>query len=390
MASGAKCFILNRESDWKDKSIIKNFKFSDDKFISYNSKMESSIYISKAFDSTQDDTVWHRLRLFADASPGVAFKILAYAADDAEVLVPMPGNKGQTKVDLNEYISDPTIDINRKVDVFEYIGASIFENCLDVLLYSLKGRYLWLCFEVFNNTNESLKIDSMKIEFPQISFVEYLPEIYKEGQEKDCFFQRFIGIFQSIYTDLEDKIDFTPLSFDVDRTSREFLNWIGDWLSVQYADIWGEKKLRKIIKEAVKIYKLKGTKKSISKIVQEYAGVDPIIVEQFDVKNNMYYDNNKEVIENLFGDNGYTFTVMLPQSYIEDSENYVELLKLINKVKPVDSICNLVALSDQIYLNNHCYMGINSFITTSEALVLNTNRPDTNNLMIINSAAENN
>ena len=352
--------------------------------------MESSIYISKAFDSTQKETVWHRLRLFAESSPGVAFKLLVYAADDAEVLVPMPGNKGQTRVDLNEYIADSTIDINRKVDVFEYIGSSIFENCTDVLLYSLKGQYLWVCLEVFNNTDESLKIDSMKIEFPQISFVDYLPEIYKEGQEKDCFFQRFMGIFQSIYTDLEDKIDFTPLRFDVDRTSREFLDWIGDWLSVRYADIWGEKKLRKIIKEAVKIYKLKGTKKSISKIVQEYAGVDPIIVEQFDVKNNMYYDNNKEVIENLFGDNGYTFTVMLPQSYIEDSENYVELLKLINKVKPVDSICNLVALSDQIYLNNHCYMGINSFITTNEALVLNTNRPDTNNLMIINSAMENN
>ena len=215
--------------------------------------MESSIYISKAFDSTQKETVWHRLRLFAESSPGVAFKLLVYAADDAEVLVPMPGNKGQTRVDLNEYIADSTIDINRKVDVFEYIGSSIFENCTDVLLYSLKGQYLWVCLEVFNNTDESLKIDSMKIEFPQISFVDYLPEIYKEGQEKDCFFQRFMGIFQSIYTDLEDKIDFTPLRFDVDRTSREFLDWIGDWLSVRYADIWGEKKLRKIIKESVKI-----------------------------------------------------------------------------------------------------------------------------------------
>ena len=45
----------------------------------------------------------------------------------------------------------------------------------------------------------------------------------------------------------------------------------------------------------------------------------------------------------------------------KDTENYIELLRVINNAKPVDSICNLVILTDQIYLDNHCYIGINSF-----------------------------
>ena len=214
--------------------------------------------------------------------------------------------------------------------------------------------------------------------------MDYLPEYYRKNSERNSFLERFIGIFQSIYVDLEDEIDYTPTRFDVDLTNKDFLSWICEWLSVKDAAIWGEKRLRKLVKEAIKIYKMKGTKRAIAKIVQEYVGIEPIIVEQFDVKNNMYYDIQKDIVENLFGDNGYIFTVMIPEAYVKDNESYVELLRVINGVKPVDSICNLVVLSDQIYFGHHCYMGINSFITRNEELVLDKTQKDVNNLIISN------
>ncbi len=181
--------------------------------------------------------------------------------------------------------------------------------------------------------------------------------------------------------DLEDKIDNTPLKYDVDYTTKDFLSWIGDWLSLKNTSVWSEEKLRKLVKEAVRIYKMKGTKRAVAKMVKEYLGVEPVIVEQFDVKENMYYHKQKEVVEKLFGDNGYVFTVMVPQAYIKDTEEYVELLRVINEVKPVDSICNLIVLNDQIYLDHHCYIGINSFITNTEDFVINK-RQDVNNLVV--------
>ena len=96
----------------------------------------------------------------------------------------------------------------------------------------------------------------------------------------------------------------------------------------------------------------------------------------------MYYDNQKEVVENLFGDNGYVFTVMLSESQVRDDESYVELLKVISSVKPIDSICNLVILGDRIYLDHHCYMGMNSFISKNKDLTLDGEVRDTNNLVI--------
>ena len=238
--------------------------------------------------------------------------------------------------------------------------------------------------EFINYEENQLRINSIKIELPQVTFMDYLPEYYRKNSERNSFLERFIGIFQSIYVDLEDEIDYTPTRFDVDLTNKDFLSWICEWLSVKDAAIWGEKRLRKLVKEAIKIYKMKGTKRAIAKIVQEYVGIEPIIVEQFDVKNNMYYDIQKDIVENLFGDNGYIFTVMIPEAYVKDNESYVELLRVINGVKPVDSICNLVVLSDQIYLGHHCYMGINSFITRNEELVLDKTQKDVNNLIISN------
>ena len=382
MASGAKWFILNRKSDWRRSGIIKNIRFKDDAAISDIGNGENEVYISGAFDSQEDGTVWHRFRADIEYPHTANYKIKFYASDTTDIYIPMPGKKGPTKVDINELIKDPNIDISRKVDTFDYIGAKICENAHDVLLYDLVGRYLWVCIELVDYEEKPIKINSIKIEFPQVSFLNYLPEVYSAGQDRDSFFARFLGIFQSLYVDLEDEMDYTASKFDTEITTRDFLAWIADWLSVENISVWGEEKLRKLIKKCIKIYKMKGTKRAIARIVEEYTGVEPIIVEQFDVKGNMYYDKQKEVVENLFGDNGYVFTVMLPESQVKDDASYVELLRVINSVKPIDSRCNLVVLGDRIYLDHHCYMGMNSFISKNEDLSLSTNIREVNNLVI--------
>ena len=382
MASGAKCFILNRKSDWKYESNLKNLEFESDRLVFKSAGGENGVYISGAFDSLQRETIWHRLRIDVNLPSSASYKLKIYSSDTSEIIVPSLEDGKNKSIDLNDYLSNSSFDISRKIDIFDYIGAKTYENSTDILLYDFKGRYLWLCLEIISYDKNPVVINSLKLEFPQVTFLDYLPEIYRKEAAPNSFLARFLGIFQSLYVDLEDEIDFIPLKFDADRTTKDFLNWIAAWLSIKNAELWGEKRLRKLIKDSVKIYKMKGTKKAVSKIVQEYIGVEPIIVEQFDVRKNMYYHKQKEVVENLFGNNGYVFTVMLPEAHVKDAENYIELLKVINSVKPIDSICNLVVLSDQIYLDHHCYMGINSFITANQRLVLDKKRRDVSNLII--------
>lgn len=387
MASGAKSFVINRESDWKYESVLSNLSFFNDILLSKKNG-ENGVYISGAFDSGQAETVWHRLRIDMEIPGGAIVNVRVYASDSADVIVPSPVGEGKLKTDINKYVRDKSIDINRKIDMLDYIGSKKYVNLDDLLMFGFKGRYLWLCLEIINYEKQRVKIRSVKIEFPRVSFVDYLPEIYRENEKDDSFLARYLGIFQSVYIDLEDRIDNTPVHFDAEKTSKDFLNWMADWLSVKNASIWGEKKLRTLIKESVSIYKMKGTKASISKIVKEYTGIEPIIVEQFDVKNNEYYQKQKKQVENLFGNNGYVFTVILSDKYIDDTEDYVELLKVIGSVAPIDSICNLVVLNDKIYLGHHCYMGINSYIAQNKELIIGENSKDITTLMLVDSNTE--
>lgn len=382
MASGARYFIVNRENDWKDGSIIKDLEFEDDNIVFKPKTGDNGVYISAPFDSMERGTVWHRLRMNLDIPSSAICRLRAYASDTPEISIYSVETGNTDRVDFNEYLADDSTNISSKIDMFDYLGAKAFDNPSDILLSSLKGRYLWICIEIISYEKEKVSISSMKIEFPQISFVDYLPEVYRQGEKEDSFLSRFISIFQSMYVDLEDTIDFIPVKFDPERTTKEFLSWMAEWLSVKDASVWGEKRLRHLLKESVKIYKMKGTRRAVAKIVQEYLGIEPIIVEQFDIKDNMYYEGQKETVEKLFGDNGYVFTVMIPETYVKDTETYVEIMRIINSVKPIDSICNLVILNDQIHLGQHCYIGINSFITKNQELVLDTKQKDVNNLMI--------
>ena len=157
---------------------------------------------------------------------------------------------------------------------------------------------------------------------------------------------------------------------------------MAEWFSIKDAAIWGEKKLRMILRDSVKIYKMKGTKRAISKIVEAYTGIEPIIVEKFDIKENQYYQKHKSLMDELYGDNGFVFTVIISDKYVKSSEEYIELLRVINSVKPIDSICNLVVLNEKIYLDHHCYMGMNSYIAQNQNLVIGEGQQDLNTLMI--------
>ena len=53
-------------------------------------------------------------------------------------------------------------------------------------------------------------------------------------------------------------------------------------------------------------------------------------------------------------------------------------------MKPIDSICNLVILNNEIYLDHHCYLGINTYAAKSENIVLdNDSGPDGSGSMFL-------
>ena len=386
MASETKYFVLNRCSDWKEKSFYENLDFIDDMMVSQSNAVQNGVYISSAFDGEEIEINWHRLRLEMDIPENSQVRLKAYASDSLTVTMPAGFSMAGESCELDEYLLDPDIDTKEKLMLFDVLGAKLFENPKDACLYSLKGRYLWISIELINYEDAKTFIKKLKIEFPRISFVEFLPQIYRGGPNKDFFLSRFIAMFQSVYLDMEENIRDIPRLFNPDTVDAEFLNWLAEWFSIDYAYIWGDDKLREFLKSATYIYKMKGTKESISKIIDIYMGVKPIIIEKFTVSESEHYQTNKEMMDNLFGTNRYTFSVIIKSDKAVDAETYGELIRIINLCKPIDAICNLVILNSEIYLDHHSYLGINSYTTKNQGIILDEDSNGTESTILVNNS----
>lgn len=384
MSSAIKYFILNRPSDWEDKGIIDNLLFKGESLASDNRNGNNGVYITTSFDSFQDENIWHRLRLEYKIPQNALLRLKIYASDSLYTLVPGKTQFGDPEISMDEYLMDTEVKIDEKIKLFEYLGAKEFTNPNDLVLFEFKGRYLWICMEVINYNEDITEISKLKLEISGTSLADYLPQIYR-GIDRTSFLHRFLFIFQSLYADLNDEIDDLPRLFAPDRVDEEFLNWVVKWFSIKDTYIWGEEKLRLLLKNIIELYKIKGTKESIKKIVELYLGITPLIVERFEVTDNDCYKNAKEHIDNLFGNNGFTFSVIINTDKKISSDVYAELMRIINRFKPIDTICNLVILNNEIYLDYHCYLGIISYVAGNEKIILDENDSSSTQLLLVNS-----
>ena len=370
---GQKSFVINRRSGWES-GTLENGSFIDDSI-----KLENvgSAYFSTALDSLETGMVWDKFRmnftLFKDAKPMVClFASDSKLVDNQQIknlYASLTGKKPESSLTVDDIVLSGAIGAADKLSLMGEFTQISSHNPENILLYSLRGRYLWYFVRIFSYEGGHMMLDDVQIEFPRLAFVNYLPQIYRGGEHKDSFLARFIAIYQTIYLEIENKIDTIHHKLNPEITDPVFLDWLASWFSLKDRHIWSDDKLRELIPELIGLYKIKGTKKSIKEVVRLYTGHEPIVIERFEIDDNEYYSINRDLIDKLYGDNGYTYTVLVESKHTESI--FAELLRLIRQFQPAEMILNLVALGEEIYLDQHSYLGMNSYLSPYQDIVLN-------------------
>ena len=360
MSIGTKSFVFNRNSTWRLSNYSSNTKVCDNTLRFMPDFGTGSVFFSHSLDSIENNMSWGTFKVISKVSQNSKIVFKFFASDSKDVVVPIEGQF--KKLNMDKFLRSDT-NFNIKIEVFDKLGALKFENPKYAPLFGLKGRYLWFCIESTGVVDEPTVVKELEITFPNLNFVEYLPEIYQKFSP-DSFMYRYMYIFQSIYLDTEKIIDNIPENFEPIYANKEFLSWICRWFKVDYS-IWNQDKIRFLMYRLVEIFKSKGTKASILNMVENYIGEKPIIVEKFRICENDFYEKEKTIIDNLFGKNNFFFTVIIVNSNLKSNEEYINLIKIIKDLIPIDAICNLVVLSKNISLGYHSYIGINSYISNS-------------------------
>lgn len=256
---------------------------------------EEGFYYTQTLDSGIEKCQWDRLSLAGQIPSKSLVKVFYSSSDDPNL-----------KWKIDKKLSDPDIstqdkagyidgllqwtgpqllsDLNNQADEntdpIDMLHITSENDKKDMLFREQTGRYLWLKIGL-STFDERIRpiILQMKVLYPRISYLRYLPAIYQEDPVAKDFLERFLSIFQTVLSDLETDITNIFSYFDPDSVPEAFLTWLASWMNLALDEDWPVYKKRYFIKRAFELYKQKGTPAGIEALVQIYTGKKPIILE---------------------------------------------------------------------------------------------------------------
>jgi phage tail-like protein len=107
-----------------------------------------------------------------------------------------------------------------------------------------------------------------------------LPAEYR-AQDRDRFLYRMLSLFGDAIAEVEDKVDGIHDCLSPERAPAEFLPWLSSWVAFVLDETWSVEKRRRLIREALELYRWRGTIRGIQGFVEIYTGIVPEIVEPF-------------------------------------------------------------------------------------------------------------
>ncbi len=109
-------------------------------------------------------------------------------------------------------------------------------------------------------------------------YLQYLPPIYRD----DPFLGRFLLAFEGVLLPVEQVVDNFDLYLDPRTVPPLFLDQLASWLALTLDEKWPLGKRRAVVAEAAALYRRRGTRWGLSRILEIYTGVVPQIIEPED------------------------------------------------------------------------------------------------------------
>jgi phage tail-like protein len=83
--------------------------------------------------------------------------------------------------------------------------------------------------------------------------------VYQQDAISRDLLQRFLAMFETVLSGLEETIERIPEAFDPKLAPDEFLGWLAQWLDLGIEEDWPASVTRELIQKASELYQQKGT-----------------------------------------------------------------------------------------------------------------------------------
>jgi phage tail-like protein len=255
------------------------------------------IFYSGTMDSGgEDKACWDRIDLVADLDSGGALDVY-YATTDTPSLVDS----------VNEIVAKdaPTLERANEIEALlearwkgpaelrtfsasETAEAAASQSSFrerrthSVLFRGETERYLWIKLVLSGLApNAKATVREMRVYHPRLSYLRYLPAVYQKDPVSREFLQRFLAMFETVFSGLEATIEKLPEVFDPEHTPAVFLDWLAQWLDLGIEEDWSPEIKSKLIRRAASLYQKKGRPDGLAEFIEIVIGKRPQIQESF-------------------------------------------------------------------------------------------------------------
>ncbi len=346
---------MNRRYTWNEGKLKRAYMEGiscDNKGVLKTEGEGRHLIILDRVNSYEEKSGWGRLRLETAMTSGYILSVLAFAADAQR-------EDHEDIKELNRYFKDSSINLNAKKDRIKSRDHVKAVGSTDILLYELKGQYLWICIEIFGKGN--CEIRSIMLTEGD-NFMQTFPEIY---HEEGGFFHRYMSVFSSIYNDINDEFERADTYLDPDTAPAKLLPVYAKWLGLEPGrEMLEEKTLRSLVKNAYSLNKMKGTLKAAKMLVKIITKKEAIIIDSYSGT------GNTEGKYGSLGPHIGSDEVIIISSLQPSKRLHAQLMYFSEQFLPVRCKIRLLFIPKCSTLGNYGYMDFNATLADIKSAVL--------------------
>jgi phage tail-like protein len=272
----------------------------------------------------------------------------------------------------------------------------------DCLVQSPPGRYLWLRLTLLGNGSQTPIVRKVKVHFPRITSLEYLPAVFQENADGGQFLEQFLAIFDTLRDAIGSRIGELAGVFDPDTAQSEpgcdFLAWLASWLGLTLERNWPPAAQRRLLALAHRLFALRGTAAGLRLHLSIYTGL-PIcaiqVLEHYRLRNWLFLGDSrlgdgpavwgKAMISRLqIGENSqvgdfqlidaqdpardplhffaFGFTVYLPGEALADPLSRRGVERIVEMSKPAYTQGTLQAVELRFQIGGDTFVGVNTVV----------------------------
>ena len=135
----------------------------------------------------------------------------------------------------------------------------------------------------------------------QSRYLRHLPSIFHDAE----FLGRMLLIYEAIWEPLEQRQEHSAMYFSPATCPAPMLAWIADWLSLELDPHWPERRRRELLREAMQLYRWRGTRYGLTRMLEVCTGQPVQITEDperpfvFRISIPAYTDVSRDFVERL-------------------------------------------------------------------------------------------